>query len=164
MPKSQSCLQIQLPKGPYRPEQRSTQDRSKQILKIGHQCVCSICRRENPCYEQFTILENSKILAYIFLKCSLISIKTVPIEKSLPKSFISFSIPTADAVWINHRYRSGQGLPSFHGSSYSSRWFEMGLILLRYETNSSCNFLICVLSGGEYMGRLPSASQLIFTK
>ena len=58
---------------------------------------------------------------YICLKCSLISIKNVPIEQSLPKPFILFSALTMDAAWSNHRIRSGQGIPSFDGSSYSSR-------------------------------------------
>jgi len=35
MPKSQSCLQIQLPKRPYRPEQRSTQASQHASSKIG---------------------------------------------------------------------------------------------------------------------------------
>jgi hypothetical protein len=38
-----------------------------------------------------------------------------------------------DAAWINHRNRSGPGIPSFHGSSFSSRWLQMGLILLRLK-------------------------------
>jgi len=134
MPKSQSCLQIQLPKGPYRPEQLSTQQSSMQILKIGHRCVCTICRREKPCYEQFEVLENSKILAYICLKCSLISIKTVPIEESLQTPFILFSVPTVDAKWINHRNRCGQGLPSFHGSSYS---------YILQQVASSLHLMVC---------------------
>jgi len=88
MSKSLSCLQIQFPKRPHRPDQRSPQARQHARLQNKHQCVCSICRPDNLYYEQFAVLENSKILAYICQKCSLISIKTVLIEQSLPTPFI----------------------------------------------------------------------------
>ena len=133
MPKSQSCLHIQLPKRPYRPDQRSTQASQHANLKIRLQYACSTCRPEKLCYGQFAVLENSKIIAYICLKCSLISIKSVPIEQSLPTPFILFSASSVDAAWIKHRNRSGLRIPPFIGSSYSSQWLQMELILLRWK-------------------------------
>jgi hypothetical protein len=64
-----------------------------QIYKIGQQCVCSTCRHDNLGYEQFAVLENSKIPAYICLKFSLISTKTVPTEELLPTTFVYSVLP-----------------------------------------------------------------------
>jgi len=73
------------------------------------------------------------IYIYICLKCSLISIKSVSIEQSLQTPFILFSAPSVDAAWIKHRNRSGLRIPPFSGSSYSSQWLQMELILLRWK-------------------------------